>query len=238
MSSRLSNHVRSNVVGYVALFVALSGTVYAADKVGSNNIKTGAVKSKQVGDDKLKSRDLKDGKAVKSRDVKDGSLSEADIASESLTGESIGRLTEADIASGSLTGQSILDESLTAADIAPSAVRSDEVADEALRLRDLGGGLEGTTTVGTDLSIPAFECRWVQRLFNPPPPELIGSLVIGNITEADGSAAVANPGVVMPTMVTETSQNGAFVNIAICNARSGTLSVDEAAVVHWRTIPE
>lgn len=200
MSSRFSNHLRSNVVGYVALFVALSGTVYAADKVGSKDIRTGAVKSKQIGDDKVKSKDLKDGEAVKSRDVKDGNLTETDIAGGSLTGESI--------------------------------------ADEALRLRDLGGGLEGTTTVGTNLSIPAFECRVVQNLFNPPPPELIGSLVIGNITEPDGSAAVNNTGVVLPTMVTETSQGGAFVNIGICNARAGTLNVDQAAVVHWRTIPE
>ena len=190
MSSRFSNHLRGNAVGYLALFVALSGTVYAADKVGSNDIKTGAVKSKQIGDDKVKSKDLKDGKAVKSLDVKDGDLTGADIA------------------------------------------------DEALRLRDLGGGLEGTRTVGTNLLIPQFECRWVQDLQIPAPPGLIGSLVIGNITEPDGSAAVDNAGVVMPTMVTETSQGGAFVNIAICNARTGTLSVDEAAIVHWRTIPE
>lgn len=180
MPSRLRDHLRGNVVGYVALFVALSGTVYAADKVGSKDIRTGAVKSKQIADDQVRSKDLKDGKAVTSRDV----------------------------------------------------------ADQTLRLGDLGGGLEGTTDVGTDLSIPAFECRFVRRLFNPPPPGLIGSLVIGNLTEADGSAAVDNSGVVLPTLVTETSQGGAFANIGICNAGGGTLLVDEAAIVNWRTVPE
>jgi hypothetical protein len=200
VSSRVASHVRSNIVGYVALFVALSGTVYAADKVGSNDIKTGAVKSKQIGEDAVLSRDLKDGKAVKSSDVKDGSLAEADIAP------------------GSLTGLSVSDGSLT--------------------LRDLGGGLEGETTVGTDLSIPAFECRFVQVLLNPAPPGFIGSLVIGNITDADGDASVPNSGVVLPTTVTETSQGGAFANVGICNARSGTLTVDQGAVIHWRAIPE
>ena len=31
MSGRIRQHIRSNVVGYVALFVALSGTAYAID---------------------------------------------------------------------------------------------------------------------------------------------------------------------------------------------------------------
>ena len=106
MSSRISDHVGSNVVGYLALFIALGGTVYAADKVGSNDIKAGAVKSKQIGDDKIKSKDIKDEKGVKSRDVKDGGL------------------TEADIAAGSLSGSSIEDDSLSAADIDESTFPS------------------------------------------------------------------------------------------------------------------
>ena len=31
MSVRIAQHIRSNVVGYLALFVALSGTAYAID---------------------------------------------------------------------------------------------------------------------------------------------------------------------------------------------------------------
>jgi hypothetical protein len=48
MSSRIRAHIRGNVVGYVAVFIALSGTAYAVDKVGSKDIKKGAVKSKHV----------------------------------------------------------------------------------------------------------------------------------------------------------------------------------------------
>ena len=84
MPSRIGNHVRSNVVGYLALVIALSGTAYAANKVGSSDIKTGAVKSKQIGDDKVKSKDIKDEGGVKSQDVKDGSLLGEDIDEDSL----------------------------------------------------------------------------------------------------------------------------------------------------------
>lgn len=70
MASRIGRHLHANLVGYLALLVALSGSAYAANKIGSNDIKTGAVKSKQIGNDQVKSKDLKDGKAVKSKDVK------------------------------------------------------------------------------------------------------------------------------------------------------------------------
>ena len=52
MSGRIRQHIRSNVVGYVSLFVALSGTAYAIDgplpgqnQVGSEDIINGEVKT-------------------------------------------------------------------------------------------------------------------------------------------------------------------------------------------------
>ncbi len=55
--SRISNHLRSNVVGYAALFVALSGTAWAANgplagknTVGSSDIINGEVRAKDVAD--------------------------------------------------------------------------------------------------------------------------------------------------------------------------------------------
>jgi hypothetical protein len=76
MTGRISRHVRSNLVGYVALFVALSGTAYAAATVNSGD----------VINDSLRSTDLKNGKAVKSVDVKDDGLVGADIDEASLEG--------------------------------------------------------------------------------------------------------------------------------------------------------
>lgn len=78
------------VVACLALAVALSGTAYAAVKVGAKDIKRDAVRSKHI----------KAG-AVRGPDVLDGSL------------------TGADVGDGSLTGSDVLDGSLTAADLAP-----------------------------------------------------------------------------------------------------------------------
>jgi hypothetical protein len=76
MTGRISEHIRSNMVGYLALFVALGGTAYAA----------GTVNSGDVVNDSLKSADLKNGRAVKSADVRDDGLGGTDIDEASLEG--------------------------------------------------------------------------------------------------------------------------------------------------------
>jgi hypothetical protein len=76
MRDRILGHVRSNVIGYLALFVALGGvSAYAADKITSKDIKRNAVRSKHI-----------KAQQVKSPDVKDESLTAADIDEESLPG--------------------------------------------------------------------------------------------------------------------------------------------------------
>ena len=74
MAGKFSNHVRDNVIGYLALFVALSGTAWAATELEKNE-----VKSKHIGKGQVKSADL--GKnSVTSPKVADGSLLGADFA--------------------------------------------------------------------------------------------------------------------------------------------------------------
>ncbi len=74
MSARgVGIHFRHNAVAYLALFVALSGTAWAASKVGSKDIKNNAVLSKHI----------KKGQ-VNGTDVKDASLTSADIKSSTL----------------------------------------------------------------------------------------------------------------------------------------------------------
>ena len=62
MDGRIARHIRSNVVGYVALFIALGGVTYAAglakDSVKSKQIKKGAVRSEEVKDDTLTGVDI------------------------------------------------------------------------------------------------------------------------------------------------------------------------------------
>jgi hypothetical protein len=64
--SRLTCHVRHNAVAYLALFVALGGSSYAAvtlpaNSVGAKQIKQGAVRSSKVKDASLLAADFKAG---------------------------------------------------------------------------------------------------------------------------------------------------------------------------------
>jgi hypothetical protein len=101
----------ANVTSFLALFVALSATSYAAIKfpansVGTKQIKTGAVTKAKIGK-----------RAVDGSKVVPGSLTGTDIAPGSLTGT--------DIAPHSLTGANI---DLSALGKVPSAATADSAA--------------------------------------------------------------------------------------------------------------
>jgi hypothetical protein len=88
MLSNLRSHVANNVVGYVAVFLALGGTSYAAatGSIGSRAIKNNSVRSKDVRNKTIRSRDMHRG-SVTSRVVKNGSLLSGDFkAGELLAG--------------------------------------------------------------------------------------------------------------------------------------------------------
>ena len=48
MTNRVVQHIRSNVVAYVALFVALGGTSYAAIKLPANSVGTRQIKNHSI----------------------------------------------------------------------------------------------------------------------------------------------------------------------------------------------
>ena len=60
----LARHFRANIVGYLALFVALGGTTYAAATIGAGDIKTNAVRAKHVKSNQIKSPEVKNGVLV------------------------------------------------------------------------------------------------------------------------------------------------------------------------------
>ena len=96
MYGRISRHLRSNVVGYVALFIALGGVTYAAglarDSVKAKQIKTGAVRSDEAKDESLTGTDLANG-SVTGADLGDGSVTGADVEDDSLTGADVNEAT-------------------------------------------------------------------------------------------------------------------------------------------------
>jgi hypothetical protein len=88
MSARIGEHVRGNVVGYVALFIALSGTAWAAGQIGSGDLARNAVRSKHIKNQQVKTKDIRDA-AVNAAKVADGSLTGSDVASDSVGGQQI-----------------------------------------------------------------------------------------------------------------------------------------------------
>ena len=75
------------IVALVALFVALGGSSYAAIKIGSGNIKRGAVNSRAIANNSVRSSDVRNSNLT-GRDVKNNSLTNADIVNSNLTAKS------------------------------------------------------------------------------------------------------------------------------------------------------
>jgi len=141
MLRSMVGYFRGNVVGFVALFVAMGGTAYAVNTVGSADIIDGEVKSVDIGNNEIGSSDVKDGSlntfdvhSFLGVDVVDGSLTGADISDNSLSFLDIGSqqvgsdevqndsLLQSDIRAGAVTGDEVLDNSLNGADINESAL--------------------------------------------------------------------------------------------------------------------
>jgi hypothetical protein len=100
----ISEHIRGNVVGYVALFLALSGgTAYALE--GSNT-----VFSDDIVDNEVKTQDIR---TVITDDLGDAAVTTVKIAD--------GAVTTGKLADGAITGAKVQDGTLTAADISPLA---------------------------------------------------------------------------------------------------------------------
>jgi hypothetical protein len=144
--SNLVQHLRGNLVAYLALFISLGGTTYAATSLPANS----------VGAKQLRKN------AVLTSKIKDGAVTEAKIADNAVTG--------ANVTDDSLTGADILEASLgkvpsaTAADTAASAARATDAQDavvaqlavNALTLGDLGPDAFEKVPTGTQyLTIPA-----------------------------------------------------------------------------------
>jgi hypothetical protein len=147
------DHIRSNIVGYVALFVALSGVAYAANavpknSVSSSSIKTGAVKSSDVGDE-----------ALTGTDVSEATLGEVPNAGSLDSLDSSAFVKDTDNAGGDLGGP------FSNLDIAANAVGGGELNSTALRPQNIAPngtpGVSGTVPIiflfSIDNGAPVFK---------------------------------------------------------------------------------
>jgi hypothetical protein len=83
MVRRLRAHFRQQFVGYLALFVALGGTAYAAATIGPAQIKNDAVRSRHVDDGEVKNADL-GANSVATGKVRNGTLLRKDFKAGQL----------------------------------------------------------------------------------------------------------------------------------------------------------
>ena len=120
----IRKHLRSNVVGYVAVFLALSGTATAltgSNTVFSDDITDGEVKTADVATDAIRAAKIAAGQvrnsdlaadAVYGNKVADSSLTGADVANDSLDTSKVTGLNGADVQDDSLTGADLAEGTL------------------------------------------------------------------------------------------------------------------------------
>ena len=115
-SERIRRHLQSNAVGYVAVFIALSGTAIALpgkDTVKRNDIARRAVIGKTIAPGAVKRAKIQNG-AVQTNKLGDGAITTPKLAAGSVTGPAI--------ANGAVSSQQVADASLLGDDFAPGQI--------------------------------------------------------------------------------------------------------------------
>jgi hypothetical protein len=144
VSERIGRHLRSNVVGYLALFVALTGTAVAIPghhNVKSKNLATGAVKSKAIAKDAVKASKIRDA-AVTNPAVAAGAISSTKLAAGAVVSNTLGdaSVTSAKLADDAVIRQKIAQGSINGGKLANGSVDSSKVNDGSLLADDFAAG--------------------------------------------------------------------------------------------------
>jgi len=152
MSRRIRGHLRSNVVGYIALFCfAMSGTAIALDgsnTVFSDDIVNGEVKAADIGTAEVGPADILDGgvhgaelsaNSVDASKIATDAVGESEIATDAVDTAEIlnnsvrsgdvrnGTLATEDLADGSVDSAKILDGTVGNADLADGSVTRNKI---------------------------------------------------------------------------------------------------------------
>ncbi len=98
MENRISQYLRSNVLGLVAIFIALGGVSWAATTVKKNTVVSKSIKNGQV-----KNADLA-ANSVDGAKVQDGGLSGSDLAPNSVGGDQVDEATLGQVPSAQSAG--------------------------------------------------------------------------------------------------------------------------------------
>ena len=146
----IRKHLRANAVGYLALFVALSGTAVAlpaTNTVFSSDIVNGEVKSKDISDTNgVRSVDVRDD------DKKGGGLAAVDLARGSVGSSEIvtDGVGSPEIKADAVRGSEIATDGVGGAEIEPDAIRASEIATDGVGSAEIAANAVGASEIGTD----------------------------------------------------------------------------------------
>jgi hypothetical protein len=157
--------------------------------------------------------------------------------------------TSADLSTGAVTTPKLAHNSVVSSkihhggvrmpDLARGAVTSAHVANGSLRLHDLGSPWQGEVQRGP-LTVSANTCELVQ-LEGIQSPMLPGDMVVGYLVGPgeEGGAVLDNHGVVLPTMVGETTQGDpgeALFNLMVCDSGGSGQAIPAGSQFIYRVI--
>ena len=201
----------STVIAVVALFVALAGSAYAAQKIGKNK-----VKSKHIKDGQVFSVDVAD-LGIATVDLADNSVNSAKVAADSLAANDLANnsVGTGELADNSVNSAKVAADSLAAIDLANNSVGTGELADNAVTNAKVADNAIGSAEVAAD-SLGA------------------GDLATGSVQSPEMNDLHVHPSAAT-TVVGGVDNNGVF-NSATATASCGIGEHLYAWSVRWPTV--
>jgi hypothetical protein len=157
VSKGIGEHIRSNVVGYVAVFMAATGIAAGAvhqvpkNTVTSKSIAPGAVESADIADSAI-TKDKMAGSAVRTDNLVDGAVTAAKMSGSAVRTDNLvdGAVTAAKMSGSAVRTDNLVDGAVTAAKMSGSAVRTDNLVDGAVTAAKMAGGAVGPSALADD----------------------------------------------------------------------------------------
>ena len=155
----------ANVTSVLALFVALGGTAYAVNTIGSDDVIDNSLVSQDIKNETIRGGDIAPN-TIGGGDVFDGAIASADVKNETLSGD--------DIWNDTLHGDDIENDTITAGDVRNDDLTGTDIKDKSgvdtchpatLRFDDICAGGPGVTQVfydavafcaGLNLRLPTY----------------------------------------------------------------------------------